>query len=352
MNPVRKESSLRISMVSFIAAILVVSIHIPITSTRGCSWFLEHLIGTYIAQIAVPFFFVVTGYFLGVEKTDSVVLGYSTAIRKRVQTILLPYLFWCIVLCCSMNLIVVLANVFHSKPLMRNVDFNFFHVFGLSWRVNPPQPLWYLRAIMFYLLILPIFRLLSRTKFSIVLVFIFLVAIEPRIRLFVRDSTDMQTIFFFTLAPLNLFSFMLGLHLRSNHYSASKSKGFSLIVLSVGVLLMFGRTLIAYNSIPISDFSRQLFMWSSIWLTLWGLWCVCPTKPLPTWLRSQAFPIYLMHGLFLVVPYAAKSMMPIYGECIVTFILCIVIGTSGSIILSTLMRRFFPRFARFVFGGR
>ena len=159
---IEKRVSLKLALMSFVAAVLVVCIHAPYTPVRGLSQLFEDFVGTHLASAAVPFFFIASGFFLG-RHTDE--QGwYGTALRKSVKTLLIPYLIWCVILCVTRNLNSFMANVMHHEPLMRYIDLRPINMFGLNPNVNPPQPLWYLRALMFFVLVSSAFVRLARNK--------------------------------------------------------------------------------------------------------------------------------------------------------------------------------------------
>ena len=84
MNKISTAASNRIAWLSMAAAVLVVAIHAPSTRTHGFSFFCESLIGTHIASVAVPFFFAVSGFFLGRHAGEKG--WYRNELRKRVRT--------------------------------------------------------------------------------------------------------------------------------------------------------------------------------------------------------------------------------------------------------------------------
>ena len=66
MEPVSEELSCKFKNMAIVCAILVVFIHIPLGRLESGSvlWVFDMLVRWGIAQIAVPFFFVASGYFL------------------------------------------------------------------------------------------------------------------------------------------------------------------------------------------------------------------------------------------------------------------------------------------------
>ena len=53
---INKETSLKLALLSFVSAVLVVCIHAPVTREPGFSMFFETLFGSKIPSVAVPFF--------------------------------------------------------------------------------------------------------------------------------------------------------------------------------------------------------------------------------------------------------------------------------------------------------
>ena len=94
---ITKETSLKLSFMSFVAAVLVVCIHAPVTREAGFSLFFETFFGSVLPSVAVPFFFAASGFLL-YNSMKCQGWGYFMQLSKRVRTLLIPYLFWCLAL--------------------------------------------------------------------------------------------------------------------------------------------------------------------------------------------------------------------------------------------------------------
>src|SRR5665647_1106940 len=100
-----KYLSVKLKVVSFLLMIMVVFIHSinisdkivsgNIILAKGYSSFIQTFISDGICLIAVPLFFVISGYlfFLNLEGTLD---EFHTKYKKRLKTLLVPYLFWSI----------------------------------------------------------------------------------------------------------------------------------------------------------------------------------------------------------------------------------------------------------------
>lgn len=346
---VEKRSSLKLALMSFVAAVLVVCVHAPFTHVRSLSQLFEGFVGSHLAAVAVPFFFITSGFFLG-RHTDE--QGwYGAALGKRVKTLLIPYLIWCVILCVTKNVYLFAANLIHCEPLMSYVDFRPINVFGLNPNVNPPQPLWYLRALMFYVLISPAFVLVARSK---------VILTVTTVGLFVLGCFHGQIVntfpgdlFLFTLAPLNVLCFLSGIFLGRNPHLIEKSSprgGGIVMVIAIG--LMVFNAICRYVPIELGSILTKFLRQIAVLLVISGAWHICPAIELPSIFRAQSFPVYLLHGVFLPAVLVMKNAAPAFIESAAGYVFIVTFAVACSIVASHVLRRFLPRFNNVIFGGR
>lgn len=127
-----------------IAILIVIAIHADaFESYPGADYVFSNFIKIY----AVPFFFVCSGFFLGVKlRRTNTKAGYREVLGKYGRRLLTPYLFWGVI-----NFIVeIVVNV--SKGMQaRQALVEQLH----SWLVSSPgRALWYVQAILILLLVL------------------------------------------------------------------------------------------------------------------------------------------------------------------------------------------------------
>ena len=81
-----KEISNRITAVSFLCAVLVVTLHVHVQDAPGWIRALS------INRMAVPMFFVVSGYLFAKGMGEDG--WYAKKLRRRITTLFVPYAFW------------------------------------------------------------------------------------------------------------------------------------------------------------------------------------------------------------------------------------------------------------------
>ena len=92
MSSIQKDY--RLANMSLLCAALVVFIHISGPKEFGsAAWCFHYIFRSIFATIAVPYFFCAAGFFLGKHVDEPG--WYRNAIRKRVKSLLIPFVFWC-----------------------------------------------------------------------------------------------------------------------------------------------------------------------------------------------------------------------------------------------------------------
>lgn len=119
----------------------------------------RHIITNELARIAVPLFFFISG-FLFFYHTDFSMKMYKQKLKKRVRTLLVPYLFWNTVV----FLLFFLTQIFFSSMTSgRNkliVDYGWLDWMNLFWNYREGMPVcyqfWFIRDLIFVVLFVPV----------------------------------------------------------------------------------------------------------------------------------------------------------------------------------------------------
>ena len=157
--------SQKLRIISFISIILVVLIHSQFLAkeTFILNSFFQFFFSYGITTVAVPFFFFISGY-LFFFNTQNIFKEYFFKIKKRIKTILIPYV---IVSIYGSSLIILLLNISFSKSFFNPENQTIFQgsILNIFYTVfNNPlvYQLWFLSGLMCLFILSPIIYLLVK----------------------------------------------------------------------------------------------------------------------------------------------------------------------------------------------
>ena len=164
-----KENSLRIDFLKFVCAILVVMIHCgwPLGQPWNWTWIAHQTIFSQgLSRIAVPFFFLCSGYFLA--KHLDTRQNWWRAVCKRVRTLVVPFVIWSVVGGVLLPFVVTsiwevcLGHSFGNHALSFIQNINVCTLLGICWSMPSLYQLWFLRCLFFFVLLAPVIAFLTR----------------------------------------------------------------------------------------------------------------------------------------------------------------------------------------------
>ena len=177
---INANSSLRIDLIRFPLIIFVVFIHaykskiafsgggvqLGIVDTNFTVNFIRDLISGVFAQLAVPIFFLLSGYlfFTGFNWSFN---NYLIKLRKRVKTLLIPFLFWSFAIVAIYALVQAIpaTRIFLSGESPTIANFGFFDYLNELLGYKRPQlafQFWFIRDLIILALISPIINIIAR----------------------------------------------------------------------------------------------------------------------------------------------------------------------------------------------
>ncbi len=348
--------SRKLANMSLICAFLVVYIHAGLPGEEGsCDWWCAKALVDGICRIAVPFFFVASGFFLA-GHTDTPG-WWPRELKKRVSSLLVPYLLWELLFAAYTVSLTLIANALAGAEWTRNLSFSidyWLRVLGIEPRDYPSLvPLWFVRCLMLFMLLapLPVACLRRVRTWGIMLLIGLWMVSGYYISLNVPEKGAWLCAWKFLLSPSGLFYFTLGLFLRRWPIFLR------LPTWGAWGLLLFGLTgtLLSIETQQHGIMVAPHLRWFFVQLMLWATWQLVPSTAWPRALTAMAFPIFLLHDFILATCRPVVKNLPSLAPMIDSFGGFLLLGTIailGSIAITWGLRQWLPRFAAILFGGR
>lgn len=205
----------KLANMGVLCALLVAVLHVDCLAPQGTlAWWVRQFLKEGVCQVAVPFFFIAAGYFLAGHMQE--VGWWPRELKKRVRSLLIPYLVWALLYGVFMIGGVMLANHLSHASLFATLDGPWggvvLKVFGLCIEVPQLWPLWFVRNLLFLCLLAPLLKgmMARHGVFFLVLLGILYGVLYPF--RYVASPWATFITFFFSLE--GLFYFALGIALR------------------------------------------------------------------------------------------------------------------------------------------
>lgn len=354
-----KYTSSKIVAISFVLQIFVVIAHssnlvlnlgeesIKIEGTFNS--FLQNFVLRGIAAIIVPILFIISGYFFFSSITTGSKKEFTTLLKKRFASLVIPYLFWSLlgILLFFTLQSFPLSKPFFTRDLIRDFDTGkWLHtIFYLPIAAQ----LWFIRDLIVLVIISPLlYKLLnSAPKITLLLSFI-LWSLNVRVYLF---------------SPESLLFFLIGSYwgIRKIKLQNLYRVKYSTLLLALWLILEVIKTLLTENHIHIK-WLIILLQKSAILTGIIGIWYSYDvlykntdiTRKKYYALFKYSFWIYVAHqpliniikkGLFSFIGFTNFSSLIVYLLCPVVTLLII-------IPIAMLLRKQLPKFYFFTTGGR
>ena len=309
---------------SVLSALLIVLLHTPLNEMEMPTWCIRY-IRFGLCEIAVPYFFFASGFFLmGTYcRQGNLCNAYIYALKTRFWSLVVPYLIF-----------ETIASLFKHE-----------WGYGINLLRFPAYHLlWYVRTLFLFVVISYFIAASIRwsrwfSLFLLILVFVFSF-------LTLSDCwchmERLRNLFAITIRPMSLFMFMTGMFLRFHGLDVLTSKYLRYFML-LGIILLAARPSLT-----------GVVATSGICLLMFGILGCISHVVMPTWIVHNVFPIYLLHGLLI---YGARSVMRFCGcnfeaKTVVLYFTMAFFEIIACIAIAQLLRRFMPRISAIAFGGR
>ncbi|MFC4209928.1 acyltransferase family protein [Pedobacter lithocola] len=345
--------SLKLKVISFFSMILVVFLHSynlvvnldseVILLDNGYSSFIQIFLSQGICRVAVPLFFSISGYLFFLNSEGH--LGeFFLKFSKRLKTIVIPYLFWSIswlLLFFILQSITRLGLFFSGKHI---IDYSAKEFLATIF-INPiPYQLWFLRDLMFLVVIAPLlFYLIKKTKY------LFLVSI---LIIWIFDFNLM------IIANESLFFFVLGSFISINNNQALKEKitKVSFIYILLWIIILLVRTSLIQYSFE-STFVISLLHKIGVLiggLAMWSMYDTMIASKREFEIYNYSFFIFVFHEPML--SFVKKIFFYLSNKSellsLVIYFVAPVLVIAICLFVGSLLKRVVPKFYLFICGGR
>lgn len=345
-----------LSVVRPFLALLVVFIHTSYPSGNGDSLYflLNELIARKIAIIAVPCFFMISGYLFYVNKDNYNLYDYRNTLMKKSRTLLVPYLFWNVLGYYSLFIVrgydmgVMPWDVY--KIMWNGYDvYSVNSIIGYSFApITVPygnSVLWFVRDIMIVMIFsYPLYFIIKRYGFCVVFLLIacrvFYIGLP--ISGFGIDAFCFFSIgAYFSIRNHNIISWL------GNRWK------YVLVMYIGGLVVMTNNT---YNS-PFLDVSYQILGGAAIISVAYYLVkresSICPSL---LTLSESSFFIYAFHNITLFV-ITTKPILHLFGiipyvGCSLGYLFVTTYKVAICVALFYLLKLKTPSFLSLIVGGR
>ena len=205
MNPSKHFSSV-VTSLRFPLILLVILIHtqpVP-TESLGDDYSLYVYVGTLIkwlfTRVAVPAFFVFSGYYAFKGKNLEQTSTYLSETKKRVWTLIVPYLIW--------NLIFIPISIARESlasyvglPRTESFDFEWAKLLDYLWFAPINYPLWFVRDLIVLTFISPVIHFVLRVTrgYFVPLLFLLCVFILDPFRII---GAEPRSLLFYSIGAL------------------------------------------------------------------------------------------------------------------------------------------------------
>lgn len=275
----------------------------------------------------VPSFFFISGYlFFAVDNFSFI--EYSSKIKRRISSLLQPYILW-----------IIIAYIYFYFKFGLPFSFSIFWSYN-SWNAPLVEPLWYVRNLMIFVVFSPlIYILIKYTKgcFVLFLSICYILGCHFGVGIMYFGS-----LLFFSLG--SLFSI-----LKIDLYGKLKQTGKYIIILAMACsfLCLF------------SEISLRIYCCISIFAVIYSSFYFVESEKFKpnTFLTRSTFFIYALHG-FAVTGFYMRTMSILIPDqlsslCLITrYFLTILLTVLTCLLLFYILTKVCPRVVSLLIGAR
>ena len=323
--------------------------------------FIEYFLANGIFRFRIPMLFIISGFLYAIHD----VRPYKQRTRKRLRTLLLPYIIWSALgfaftwfleLFPYTRDIVAGSNIVRiddSRMLLH--DYHWYEMLGRWLLIPVPYQLWFIRVLLMYNIAYPAIRWLVSHRIAKWIFFSIAVLMW------------LGTMGFVLFEGEGLLFFSLGVWMQKNNFNIDGPKrwlnplwagvAFILLAATKTVLAFTGQPLLGNAIFPVLIILHKLTIFSGL-ITAWygcnGLVTWCMQRKWFVWLTAFSFMIYALHAP--LIAYAIEAVFAVVNHVphyrLLTFIFLPLTIIAFAVGTGALLRRVWPGLYGVLTGGR
>lgn len=310
---------------------------------------LYHIISDEFARIAVPLFFFFSG-FLFFNRTNFTLLAYYDKLKKRVHTLLVPYLFWNLLVLFAFLLLQLLLPAMTSGDNKLITDYSFSDFLAIFWNCRPDgfpmcYQFWFIRDLMVVVVLSPLVYCFVR---YLKIVGVILLGLLCCFNLWYNIPGFSSVAFFF-------FSFGAWFAIHKHNFVVDFKQ--LRIPLSILYILLVGlSTSFWYSGLFMYSVHFAGIICGLISVVSWTAFGVERNKLVcNNFLAGSSFFVYGYHGLFiaLLCKIWMKTFQPATDFVMVSgYVIIPIVVVLLGVAIYYLLHKYLPRFTGIITGGR
>ncbi len=331
------------------------------TDSFSLTTFIEYFLANGIFRFRIPMLFIISGFLFALHDNKP----YGERTRKRLRTLLLPYLIWSALgfaftyfleLFPYTRDVVSASNIVRiddSRALLH--DYRWYEMLGRWILIPVPYQLWFLRVLLMYNLAYPAIRWCVTHR------------IAKWIFFSVAILMWLGTMGFVLFEGEGLVFFSLGVWIQKTNFNIDVSKrwlnpawwGFAFIILAAvkTILAFLGSPFLGDAMFPVLVILHKLVILSGL-ITAWygcnGLVAWCMQRKWFIWLTAFSFMIYAIHAP--LVAYAIEALFAVVNQVpyyrLLSFVFLPLVIIAFAVGVGAVLRRVWPGGYGVLTGGR
>lgn len=309
----------------------------------------RHIISKELGGIAVPLFFLISG-FLFFYNSDFSVPIYKKKIKKRFYTLFIPYIFWNLAILLVFFLTQTFLSSLTSGTNKAIIDYNIFDFLKVFWDYGETRPIcfqfWYIRDLIVVVIFSPLIYLaIKKCK----IYFIILLALLWYLKIWPNAVGFSSTAFLY---------FSIGAYFAINKINiVTYLKPYRNFIITFYMIILTTSILLHIYNVAFANYIHLIGMFTGCFafITLTSIGIENNVIKENKFLTENAFFIYAIHGMpiaLLVKLYVTRMQSMSEIKMIAGYLIIPIIITIIGILTHQLLRKLFPRFTNIITGGR